>query len=145
MDYICDILGVQDVNEKLIESPLGLILPSARDIKECLLVQLRQEGYDDEEYENLVNNTTDRSGRNQFKAGQSGTGISTSELAEFKELIKTLEPKPGRQFTNFDGVKYIIPDGSIEWIDNELVVQINDIFSPAASDQPLPGNAEDTK
>ena len=133
MDYICDILGVtQDVVEKLIGiiqqfDPAGV---GARDIKECLLIQLRQEGYDEEEYENLVNNYLTDLAENQFKRVSQETGISTSELAEFKELIKTLEPKPGRQFTNFDGVKYIIPDGSIEWIDNELVVQINDISAP---------------
>lgn len=133
MDYICDILGVtQDVVEKLIRiiqqfDPAGV---GARDIKECLLIQLRQEGYDDEEYENLVNNYLTDLAENQFKRVSQETGISTSELAEFKELIKTLEPKPGRQFTNFDGVKYIIPDGSIEWVDNELVVQINDISAP---------------
>lgn len=133
MDYICDILGVtQDVVEKLIGiiqqfDPAGV---GARDIKECLLIQLRQEGYDDEVYENLVNNYLTDLAENQFKRVSQETGISTSELAAFKELIKTLEPKPGRQFTNFDGVKYIIPDGSIEWIDNELVVQINDISAP---------------
>lgn len=133
MDYICDILGVtQDVVEKLIGiiqqfDPAGV---GARDIKECLLIQLRQEGYDDEVYENLVNNYLTDLAENQFKRVSQETGISTSELAAFKELIKTLEPKPGRQFTNFDGVKYIIPDGSIEWIDNELVVQIDDISAP---------------
>lgn len=133
MDYICDILGVtQDVVEKLIGiiqqfDPAGV---GARDIKECLLIQLRQEGYDDGVYENLVNNYLTDLAENQFKRVSQETGISTSELAAFKELIKTLEPKPGRQFTNFDGVKYIIPDGSIEWIDNELVVQINDISAP---------------
>ena len=133
MDYICDILGVtQDVVEKLIGiiqqfDPAGV---GARDIKECLLIQLRQEGYDDEVYENLVSNYLTDLAENQFKRVSQETGISTSELAAFKELIKTLEPKPGRQFTNFDGVKYIIPDGSIEWIDNELVVQINDISAP---------------
>lgn len=131
MDYICDILGVtQDVVEKLIGiiqqfDPAGV---GARDIKECLLIQLRQEGYDDEVYENLVNNYLTDLAENQFKRVSQETGISTSELAAFKELIKTLEPKPGRQFTNFDGVKYIIPDGSIEWIDNELVVQINSFY-----------------
>lgn len=133
MDYICDILGVtQDVVEKLIGiiqqfDPAGV---GARDIKECLLIQLRQEGYDDEMYENLVSNYLTDLAENQFKRVSQETGISTAELAEFKELIKTLEPKPGRQFTNFDGVKYIIPDGSIEWIDDELVVQINDISAP---------------
>ncbi len=120
----------------MVEKLIGIIQQfdpagvGARDIKECLLIQLRQEGYDEEEYENLVNNYLTDLAENQFKRVSQETGISTSELAEFKELIKTLEPKPGRQFTNFDGVKYIIPDGSIEWIDNELVVQINDISAP---------------
>lgn len=133
MEYICDILDVgPDSIEKLIAiiqqfDPAGV---GARDIKECLLIQLRQEGYDDEVYENLINNYLTDLAENQFKRVSQETGIATDELMAFKELIKTLEPKPGRQFTNFDGVKYIIPDGSIEWIDDELVVHINDISAP---------------
>ncbi|MEG0495846.1 MAG: RNA polymerase sigma-54 factor, partial [Eubacterium sp.] len=53
IEYICDILGVnQDMVEKIIKiiqqfDPAGV---GARDIKECLLIQLMQEGYDDDEY-----------------------------------------------------------------------------------------------
>ncbi|MEG0495845.1 MAG: RNA polymerase factor sigma-54, partial [Eubacterium sp.] len=67
---------------------------------------------------------------NQFKRISQVIGLSIEEVVEFKEFVKTLEPKPGRQFTNFDGVKYVIPDGSIEWVNDKLVVQINDISAP---------------
>lgn len=133
LEYICDLLKVDtEVVEKLVRiiqqfDPAGV---GARDIKECLLIQLQQEGYDEDKYEKLISDHLTDLAENQYKRISQETGLSIQEIVDFKELIKTLEPKPGRQFTNFGGVKYIIPDGSIEWLDDELVVQINDISAP---------------
>ena len=67
---------------------------------------------------------------NQFKRIAQATGLSVEEVYEFKEVIKTLEPKPGREFSCFEGVSYVIPDGSIEIVDGELVVKINEAAAP---------------
>ena len=131
--YVCDVLGVErEMLDKMIAviqdfDPSGV---GARDIKECLLIQLRQEGYDSPEYECLImDHLTDLAG-NQFRKISQETGISVETIADFKELIKTLEPKPGRKFSGGDEVKYVVPDGSIEWVDDELVVTIKDISAP---------------
>ena len=131
--YVCETLGVdRDILEKMIAviqdfDPAGV---GARDIKECLLIQLRQKGFNKPEYENIiVNHLTDLAG-NQFRRISQETGISAEQIADFKELIKTLEPKPGRKFTNGDEVKYVVPDARIEWVDGELTVTIKDISAP---------------
>lgn len=133
MDYICDILetGPEEI-EKLIAiiqsfDPAGV---GARNIKECLMIQLRQEGYDEPVYEELIMHHLNDLAENQLKKICQQTGLQMTEVAEFKELIKTLEPKPGREFTNFDGVKYVIPDGSIEWDEDEMIVHVNDVSAP---------------
>ena len=36
-------------------------------------------------------------------------GISLTEVQEIADLIKTLEPKPGRGFDSDNSIKYIIP------------------------------------
>ncbi|MBK5244630.1 MAG: RNA polymerase factor sigma-54 [Eubacteriaceae bacterium] len=108
--------------------PVGV---GARDITECLGIQLRHMGYDDDEiYMDIINHHIKELGDNQYKRIAHATGLSIEEVFEFKEIIKTLEPKPGREFTNLEGVSYVIPDGTIEIIDGELVAKINEISAP---------------
>lgn len=134
MEYLQGILEskAESIN-KIIEiiqtfDPIGV---GARDIKECLLIQLREMGYDDGEvYMTIIKEYLTDLAENQYKKIVNATGLTNEEIFEFKELIKTLEPKPGRKFTNFEGVSYVIPDGSIEIVDGELVVKINEISAP---------------
>ncbi len=134
IDYIKNILAVE---EEQIEKMIGMIQcfdPSGvgcRNINECLLIQLRQMGYDDEEvYMDIVKNHLPDLADNQFKRIEKTTGLNIEEICEFKEVIKTLEPKPGREFACSERVTYVIPDGSIEIIDGELVVKVNDVSAP---------------
>ncbi|MGV8906699.1 MAG: RNA polymerase factor sigma-54 [Acetobacterium sp.] len=134
MDYLQSIL---ESKEQSISKLIGIIQSfdpvgvGARDIKECLVIQLRHMGYgDDEIYMDIINSHIKELADNQYKRIARATGLSIEEVFEFKELIKTLEPKPGREFTNLEGVSYVIPDGSIEIINGELLVKINEISAP---------------
>ena len=46
------------------------------------------------------------------------------------DLIKTLEPKPGRSFSGGDSVRYIVPDVIVEKVDGEYVVMSNESSIP---------------
>lgn len=134
MDYL---QGILESKEQSINKLIGIIQDfdpvgvGARDITECLGIQLRHMGYDDDEiYMEIINHHLKDLGDNQYKRIAHATGLSIEEVFEFKEIIKTLEPKPGREFTNLEGVSYVIPDGTIEIIDGELVVKINEISAP---------------
>ncbi|KNZ42917.1 RNA polymerase factor sigma-54 [Acetobacterium bakii] len=134
MDYLQEIL---ESNEENINKIIGIIQGfdpvgvGARDIKECLLIQLRYLGYENDDiYMEIINQHLTDLADNQYKRIAHATGLSLEEVFEFKELIKTLEPKPGREFTNLEGVSYVIPDGSIEIVDGELIVKINEISAP---------------
>jgi RNA polymerase sigma-54 factor len=133
MEYLKELLNVdhEKINKmtEIIQEfdPVGI---GARDIKECLLIQLRSIGYDDEIYIQMITNHLNNFADHKYKRIARDLSISLEDVLEFKELIKTLEPKPGRKYTNFEDVSYVIPDASIEIINDELVVKINDISAP---------------
>ncbi len=132
MDYVKSIL---EVDEETVQKMITIIQgfdPSGvgcRNIEECLLIQLRQMGYDDDEvFMDIVRNHLLDLADNQFKRIAQDTGLSVEDVYEFKEVIKTLEPKPGREFSCSERVSYVIPDGSIEIVNDELVVKVNDVL-----------------
>lgn len=134
MDYVKSILEVdEDSIQKMIKiiqgfDPSGV---GCRNIEECLLIQLRQMGYDEDEvFMDIVRNHLIELADNQFKRIAQDTGLTIEDVYEFKEVIKTLEPKPGREFSCSERVSYVIPDGSIEIINDELVVKVNDVSAP---------------
>ncbi len=134
LDYVKNIL---EVAEEPISKMIAVIQgfdPSGvgcRDIKECLLIQLRQMGYDDDEvFMDIVKNHLIDLADNQFKRIAQETGLTIEDVYEFKEVVKTLEPKPGREFSCSERVSYVIPDGSIEIVNDELVVKVNDVSAP---------------
>lgn len=134
MDYVKNILEADEdsVNKMIVViqgfDPSGV---GCRDIKECLLIQLRQMGYDDDEvFMDIVKNHLIDLADNQFKRIALETGLTIEDVYEFKEVIKTLEPKPGREFSCSERVSYVIPDGSIEIVNDELVVKVNDVSAP---------------
>ena len=45
-------------------------------------------------------------------------------------MIKSLEPKPGRQFASQTDTRYIVPDVLVERVDDDYVVTVNDSSSP---------------
>ena len=132
--YIKELLELDEATiERLIAiiqgfDPIGV---GARDIEECLLIQLRQMGYEDDEvYLDIIRNHLEALADKQYKRIAQATGLTVEEVYDFKEVLKTLEPKPGREFSDFEGVSYVTPDGSIEIVDGELVVKINEVSAP---------------
>ena len=46
------------------------------------------------------------------------------------DLIRTLEPKPGRSFSNGESVKHIVPDVLVEKVNDEYIVVSNETSVP---------------
>ena len=57
-------------------------------------------------------------------------GTTVQRVQEACDLIRTLDPKPGLQYSPLDEVKYIIPDAMVEKVEGEYVVILNDSASP---------------
>lgn len=107
--------------------PVGV---GASDLRECLTIQLRSKGLLTDAFENVVNEHLEDLANNRLSIIARETGIATSEVQKMSDIIRTLEPKPGRQFASQIETKYIIPDIIVEKSDGEYVVTVNDSSNP---------------
>lgn len=102
----------------------------ARNLKECLLIQLKNNGYDEEEIETIVNDHLEDLAANRLSLIAKSVGMSIEMVQELADVIKGLEPKPGRQFSSDNETKYIVPDVIIEKVDGEYVITVNESSIP---------------
>ncbi|MGI6748608.1 MAG: RNA polymerase factor sigma-54 [Anaerovoracaceae bacterium] len=107
--------------------PIGV---GARDLKECLLIQLRYKNINCPLLEELVNNHLEDIACNRLNNIAKALNVSVKEIQEAADIIKGLEPKPGRQFSSKDDTRYIIPDVTVEKIDGEYIVTVNESSAP---------------
>jgi RNA polymerase sigma-54 factor len=102
----------------------------ARDLKECLIIQLASKGLLDETMENVILNHLEDLGDNKVGKLAKTLGISLSKVQNICDVIRSLEPKPGRSFASGENVKYITPDVIVEKINGEYVITSNENSLP---------------
>lgn len=102
----------------------------ARSIKECLLIQMYQQGFEDSLEATLVIDHLEALGEKRFAQIAKKVGESAERVQEAYDYIKTLEPKPGRSFSSLREVRYIVPDVYVEKVKDEYVVMVNDAAAP---------------
>lgn len=108
--------------------PLGV---GARNLKECLLIQIREEKDIDSNVANIIENYLEDLGHNRIQKISKELDISLNKVQEICDYIKGLEPKPGRSFSgNEDEVRYITPDAEIRLVEGKFQVILNDIAGP---------------
>ena len=109
---------------KLIQTfdPVGV---GARDLKECLLIQLSRRQEKDPILLRLIEDYLDELAEHHFDKICRKLKCSREGLAEKIHRIHSLEPKPGRAFASDEAV-YVIPDVTIEEKDGDLVVITDD-------------------
>lgn len=103
----------------------------ARDLKECLLIQIRESKEKNPIVETIIRNYLDDLAYNRLSKIANDLNIDQIEVQKIYDYIKTLEPKPGRRYGgSLNNVKYIIPDVIIDYVDGEYVVTLNDMTAP---------------
>jgi len=103
---------------------------AARSIKECLLIQMYQQGFEESLEELLVMNHLEELGEKKFAVIAKKIGETAERVQQAYDYIKTLEPKPGRRFSSSRDVRYVIPDVYVEKVKDEYVVTVNESASP---------------
>lgn len=103
---------------------------AARNLRECLKIQLKKKGYDDEKLYILVDNFLEALAENKYALIAKELNVDIKRAQEYGDIIKTLEPKPSRGFYTGDEVKYITPDAYIKNINGEYFILINDSILP---------------
>jgi len=129
-----DIAENLDVPVKKVEDVLKIIQSfeppgiAARDLRECLLIQLREKNGSKEAIEILEKHYEDfRNKRFEKLADRMKVSIKTVKNA-LKEISK-LNPKPGEGYFTPE-LNSIVPDVIVERVDDEFVVSLNDSYVP---------------
>lgn len=102
--------------------PIGV---GARDLKECLLVQIYDLGHDDNILEAIVENHLGDLEKRNYQHIAKTLGINMDDVAARLKIIEDLEPKPGRAFGGSPS-HYIIPDIYVAKRGTEYVVMLNE-------------------
>lgn len=102
----------------------------ARNLKECLLIQLRDRRDINKHVVDIIENHLEDLAYNRILKIAKALNIEVYEVQEACDFIRRLEPKPGRAFGSSLESGYIIPDAEIRIIDGELVVILNDATGP---------------
>ena len=97
----------------------------ARNISECLILQLERRGISNNIVENIIMNDLELIGRNKLKDIAKKYKISIEKCKEAIEIIRHLDPKPGRACSN-DKCVYVQPDVIVDKIDGKYIVHTNE-------------------
>lgn len=97
----------------------------ARNISECLILQLERRGISNNIVENIIMNDLELIGRNKLKDIAKKYKISIEKCKEAIEVIRHLDPKPGRACSN-DKCVYVQPDVIVDKIDGKYIVHTNE-------------------
>lgn len=96
----------------------------ARDLRECLLLQLKRLGRENTQEYQLIDLHLDLVGRHKYEEIARTMGLSTERVKELAALIGKLDPKPGRNFSE-ERIEYVTPEILVEMEDGEYVITQN--------------------
>ena len=102
--------------------PVGV---GARNLKECLLIQLERLGKSESVEAAVVNQHLDDLGKKRFPEIARTMNLTLEQVQQIANFISTLEPKPGRMFT-IEEHHYVAADVVVQRVDDDYTVLIND-------------------
>ncbi len=106
--------------------PVGVC---ARDIGECLMIQARHYGLDNSLVTEIIAHHLSHLENRNYKAVCKALKVSMDEVVEAVNIIKSFEPRPGRQFSDEEPL-YINPDIYVYKMEDDFVIMLNDDGMP---------------
>jgi RNA polymerase sigma-54 factor len=113
--------------------PVGV---AARDLQECLTLQLRHLGHSDTPAEIIVTEHLRLLQNHQVPEIAKRMGMPIEQLKEHIEIIRHLDPKPGSRF-NPAPSQYVMPDVYIVKVEDQYVAVLNDDGLPQLRISPV--------
>jgi RNA polymerase sigma-54 factor len=98
---------------------------AARDLKECLEIQVRALEITDPLVDRIIEECLDRLIKRDFRGVAKQLAVTIEEVAAAANVIGRLEPRPGRGFGGDDPV-YITPDIYVHKIGDDFHIVLND-------------------
>ena len=126
-----EIAAAAGTTEAAVEAVLALVQEfdpvgvACRDLRECLLLQVRHLGMGGTLVEALLRDHVADIENRKYPAIAKALGVSLDEVLGAAKVISQLDPRPGRPFGQED-VHYIVPDIFVHKIGDEYVVVLND-------------------
>ncbi|MFZ2491537.1 MAG: RNA polymerase factor sigma-54 [Thermoanaerobaculia bacterium] len=106
--------------------PIGV---GARDLRECLLLQVSFLEIDEPLVEMIVRDHWDEFMQRKFVPLAKSLGIDLKALEGIVEIIKHLDPKPGRKYSSERAI-YVEPDVYIHKVSDEYIIVLNEDGMP---------------
>jgi RNA polymerase sigma-54 factor len=126
-----EILQEMDASPGRVEEILAIIQSfdppgvAARDLKECLLLQIRASGLEDPLVTAIIENHLPNLGNKNYQAIARDLKVPMEKVFEACEIIFRLDPKPGREFDTEDA-DYINPDVHVQKVGDEYIISLNE-------------------
>ena len=128
MDEIVDSLGIPEEDIEKVLRVVQALEPAgvgARDLRECLLIQLDARGDRDKLPWKLIHDCFDHLVNRRFPEIARILKVTVQEVQAASDEIATLNPRPGTSVSAEDP-KYVVPDLLVERVDDEYMVMLND-------------------
>jgi len=128
-------VGEVEQTLKLVQSfdPIGV---AARDLQECLLLQIRHIGLEGTPTEKIIVDHLRLLQNHQIPEIARRLGLSIDELKEHVEIIRHLDPKPGSRY-NPSQAHYVIPDVYVVKVEDQYVAVLNEEGLPQLRISPV--------
>lgn len=130
-------ITIEEAEKVLMEiqkfEPLGI---AARDLRECLLIQLRNSSYDPYySYlaEQILTNCYEDFVNKRYDNIEKALSLTRSTLKTVIDIIAKLNPKPGEGNIDNEQANQVTPDFIIEKVGNNFIVTLNDKSLPSVT------------
>lgn len=102
----------------------------ARDLAQCLALQLRRIGVEGTPVQ-IVENHLEDLAKCHYRSIAAKLGVTVDEVLQAQKVIRELEPRPGAVFEQPGQVPYILPDVFVEEKEGQFVVRTRTSDRPA--------------
>ena len=113
--------------------PIGV---GARDLKECLIIQLRGRHGENHLAIKIVSEYLEELEKKKYSQIAQKLTVGVEDVKEATKIIRALEPRPGDRF-NPVSPRYILPDVSVKKIDDKYQIIVNDADLPTLRINPF--------
>ena len=126
-----EIAGFTGSDPKLVQQVLDVIKTldppgvGAADLRECLLIQLDQQGLSDSLAARLIDGHLDDLLEKRYREIARNLKRTVKEIQAAADVVAGLDPRPGARYSA-EEPRYIVPDLIVDKVEDGYVVQLND-------------------
>lgn len=103
--------------------PIGI---GAKNLEECLIIQLHKKNIIDQKLEYIITHFIQELASSKYDIICSKLNITEEYVVEYLKIIRSLNPLPSRGFYMGDTIRYIEPDAEIKNINGKYIVVMSE-------------------